>query len=409
MITCPQLESALRVRLSGAKRVLAISLVLVAAVPAVAQQSRVYRDGRSWVEESNGTLPQSRTLRVSSHLGNIRVQGGKQIIKWVVIKRAFATTEQQARRQFERMRVGAGRKVDGGFLRADFVGAHPTRFAADIYVEVPRDMESVYLDSKAGNLVVVGTTARVDVATQAGSISVDDVAGSVRAHTAGGDIQIGNVGGRVGVKSGGGNVAINSTKARSDVFTSGGNISIGSTAGASVRTEAGSIEVQHCAGDLLAKTAGGTLELGDVLGNAVLDNGGGNIRLGGARGRVMATTVGGNIQLFKLSQGAQAQTGAGTITVELIGSRGGFAESFLRTNAGDVLVYLNAAVPLTVHAASEMASGRGIRTDFPELKITTEGGEFGPKTMYADGILNGGGPVLKVRTTIGQIEFRRTK
>jgi hypothetical protein len=53
-----------------------------------------------------------------------------------------------------------------------------------------------------------------------------------------------------------------------------------------------------------------------------------------------------------------------------------------------------------------MTNGRGISSDFPGLKITASG-DYGPKAMYAEGALNGGGPMLRVRTTIGQINFRR--
>ena len=39
----------------------------------------------------------------------------------------------------------------------------------------------------------------------------------------------------------------------------------------------------------------------------------------------------------------------------------------------------------------------------------TEGSEYGPKEWYAQGALNGGGPVLKLRTSIGDIEIRKAK
>ena len=56
-----------------------------------------------------------------------------------------------------------------------------------------------------------------------------------------------------------------------------------------------------------------------------------------------------------------------------------------------------------------MANGHHIRSDFPDLKITTDGGNYGPKNYYAQGSLNGGGSVLKVHTMSGNIEFRRAK
>ena len=44
---------------------LGVALAVVAiAVPLCAQQSKIYRDGNSWVEEITGTLPTTRELRV---------------------------------------------------------------------------------------------------------------------------------------------------------------------------------------------------------------------------------------------------------------------------------------------------------------------------------------------------------
>ena len=101
------------------------------------------------------------------------------------------------------------------------------------------------------------------------------------------------------------------------------------------------------------------------------------------------------------------ETGAGPITVEFLGTHGVTTDSSLHTAAGDVSVCLPGDMPVTVHAASDMTNGKGILSDFPALRINTIGGTYGPKAMSAEGALNGGGPMLRVRTTIGQISFRR--
>jgi hypothetical protein len=103
------------------------------------------------------------------------------------------------------------------------------------------------------------------------------------------------------------------------------------------------------------------------------------------------------------------ETGAGPITVEFIGNRG-FTDSFLHTAAGDVSVCFASNFPVTVHATSDMASGQGILSSFPGLTITQQGvGAFSARAMSAEGALNGGGPALRIRTTIGQIAFSRCK
>jgi hypothetical protein len=39
--------------------------------------------------------------------------------------------------------------------------------------------------------------------------------------------------------------------------------------------------------------------------------------------------------------------------------------------------------------------------------VSSEGGDWGPKSVTAEGKLNGGGPWLKVRTTTGDIKILR--
>ncbi|HEY4973358.1 MAG TPA: hypothetical protein VII41_07095, partial [Steroidobacteraceae bacterium] len=48
-------------------------LAMAVAVPLWAQQSRVYRDGNSWVEEITGTLPASRQVRITTDVGSVQV------------------------------------------------------------------------------------------------------------------------------------------------------------------------------------------------------------------------------------------------------------------------------------------------------------------------------------------------
>ena len=78
------------------------------------------------------------------------------------------------------------------------------------------------------------------------------------------------------------------------------------------------------------------------------------------------------------------------------------------TVAGDVVVYLPSELPVTIKASIEMANGHTIRSDFSGLTVTSDSGSWGPREIHAEGKLNGGGPVLRVQTTNGNIEFRKT-
>jgi DUF4097 and DUF4098 domain-containing protein YvlB len=103
----------------------------------------------------------------------------------------------------------------------------------------------------------------------------------------------------------------------------------------------------------------------------------------------------------------QAETAAGAIVAKLLASTGSHTNSTLETSAGDITVYLANDLAISIRAEIEMGNGHTIRSDFSDIRISSEGGEGWPKTVTAEGQLNGGGPVLKVRTNSGNVNFRR--
>jgi hypothetical protein len=56
-----------------------------------------------------------------------------------------------------------------------------------------------------------------------------------------------------------------------------------------------------------------------------------------------------------------------------------------------------------------MGSGHHITSDFSDIHISSEGDQWGPKMLTAEGKLNGGGPTVKVRTSSGDICFKHAK
>ena len=101
------------------------------------------------------------------------------------------------------------------------------------------------------------------------------------------------------------------------------------------------------------------------------------------------------------------ETTAGGITVKLLNTGAERHNSELETSAGDITVYIASDVAITVRANVDLGNGHQIRSDFPDIHVSSEGGQYGPKTLTAEGKLNGGGPVLKVQTMTGDICIRR--
>lgn len=381
------------------------ALVLSTTLPLAAQTGKVWREGSYWVEEITGTLSGARSLRVRTDAGSVNVQGGpNQAITYTIRKRVRNGSEESARRELASFRVTAGVRSGTAVLEGDAERGNLRNFSVDFTVNAPRELESVKAETDGGSVAVRNIAGRVNTESGGGSVTLSDISGPATAETGGGSLDVSNVG-ELNLRTGGGSIKINSAKGKASAETGGGSISVmGAQQALMVQTGGGSIDVQNCGGDVRASTGGGNIALGEISGRVDMETGGGSLRVASAKGPVSASTGGGSIQLYKLMSGARAESGAGSITAEFIGVS---TESTLETSVGDVIVYLNPNAKVSVKASVEMANGHRIRSDFPELKISSEGGEWGPRTYSAQGSLNGGGPVLRVRTSSGNIEFRR--
>src|SRR5713226_7112892 len=349
-----------------------VAALLLLSPLATAQQARVYREGGNWAQEITGTLAAAKNLRVKVELGSVRVEGGLQPgISYVIRNRAYTSTEDKARHEFDSYKISAYVRGDTAWIVGDWQGGRPHRFSGDFVINVPRDMEWVKVETDGGSVTTTGISGRADSASGGGSIRLE------------------NIGGAINAESGGGSVVV-----------------VSGMQGAVLETGGGSIEVQRCAGHVKASTGGGSIDLGDIGGPVEIETGGGSIRLSSAKGPVHAETGGGSIDLNGVPS-AHAETGAGSIVAKFVSSGGERIDSLLETSAGDITVYLASNMNITIRASIEVANGHRIHSDFPEIRVTTEGGDYGPRTVTAEGNLNGGGPVLKVRTATGDISFRR--
>jgi len=385
----------------------AVSMVALATL-ALCQEARVYREGSNWVQEMTGDLGAAKNLRVKLAAGSVKVQGGAQAgITYVIHRRAYTSSEQQARREFESYRINTSVKGDTAWIVAES-SRRDAKCADDLVINVPRNLESAKIETGGGSVNTTGVAGRVDLSSGGGNIHLDDIGGEVTAETGGGTIEVGSVASNVSLQTGGGNIKVASAKGEIKAASGGGSVVVLSgLQGAVLQTGGGSIRVDKCSGRVKATTGGGSVDLGDIGGPAEIETGAGSIRLASAKGRVQAQTGGGSIQLDGATS-VQAETSAGGIIVKLLSSAGGASrtDSTLETSVGDITVYLADDLAVSVRAEIESANGHTIRSDFSGIHVSSEGGPW-EKTVSAEGQLNGGGPVLKVRTNSGNVNFRR--
>jgi len=385
-----------------------VAVLLLILPLASAQQTRVYGDGGNWTQEITGSLAIAKNLKVKVDIGSVRVEGGSQQgISYVIRNHSYSGSEDKARREFENYKISAYVHGDTAWIVGDWEGGRPHKFSGEFVVNVPRGMDEIKIETEGGSVTTTGVTGRVDAQSGGGSIHLDDIGGTVSAETGGGSIDVGNVASDARLHTGGGSIKVNSAKGKIEAESGGGSVTIISgLQGAVLETGGGSIQVERCGGKVKASTGGGSIDLGDIGGAAEMETGGGSIHLSSAKGPVRAETGGGSIELNGVPS-ARAETGAGGIVAKFVPSNGEHNDSVLETSAGDITVYLAPSVNISVQASIEVANGHNIRSDFPDIRVTTEGGDYGPKTVTAEGRLNGGGPELKVRTTTGDICFRR--
>jgi DUF4097 and DUF4098 domain-containing protein YvlB len=376
---------------------------------ALAQQVRVYAQGSGWVQEITGSLSGARNLHVKVDMGAVRIQGGSQAeITYVIRNTSYGTDEQQARREFDAYKITASTRGDTAMVAGNWQGGRHKICSSEFVINVPKDLELAKVETSGGGVNVIGIAGRVEAESGGGKIHLDDIGGSVHAETGGDSIEMGTVAGEVRLETGGGKITINNAKSKVIASTGGGNILLISSAqGATLETGGGNIEVRQCGGSLKVSTGGGNIELGDIAGPVQIETGGGSIRLASAKGVVRAETGAGRIELNGVSS-ARAETGAGGITARFVRASGTQSDSSLETSAGDIVVYLTPDVAISVRASIDLANGHAIHSDFNDIHVTSEGGDWpGPRTMTAEGNLNGGGPTLKVRTATGNIQILR--
>lgn len=356
-------------------------------------------------QEITGSLAAVKNLRVKVDMGSVVVRGGDQQAINYALHTNYRNSSEDVRRQYK---ISSYVKGDTAWIIGNWQGGHMHHFGGQFEITVPRDMTLVKVESGGGGVDISGITGRAELETGGGKIRVDDVGGSVAAQTGGDSIDIGTVGGDVDLTTGGGSINVRDVKGKVKAETGGGNIYVISAGqGAVVEAGGGNVQIKQCQGRVKASTGGGNIDLGDIGGPADIETGGGSIHLASAKGRVGANTGAGTIELYGVPS-ARVETGAGGITLKLVNGGGEPHDSDVETGTGDITVYIAPDVAISVRASVDMGNGHRITSDFPDIHVSSEGGDWGPKTLTAEGKVNGGGPWLKVHTSTGDICLKKT-
>lgn len=199
------------------------------------------------------------------------------------------------------------------------------------------------------------------------------------------------------LRTSGGSIDVADVEGDVNARTSGGSLHFTEIAGAiEGRTSGGSIHVDTATGPVIAKTSGGTIHIRDIEGRIEADTSGGRIHIERARGTVEADTSGGSIIIEAAEDSINADTSGGSITASLIGQP--HSECRMKTSGGSITVTMAPDISVDLDAR---ATGGSVSTEFP----VTLRGKIKNNELNAQ--LNGGGPLLYLRTSGGSIRIKK--
>ncbi len=291
--------------------------------------------------------------------------------------------------------TSAGVEITGNLPQQLARGSNSAQFWVHFEVTVPA---SYSVDAHGA------ARASAKLQTQGGHIQVAGAAGDLNAFTAGGFINTGYIQGEASLHSGGGHIRSAGIGGKAELATEGGNITVGKAGNfVQVKTGGGQIDFGEVRGSVHAQTGGGGIRVMYVSGPMDVESSGGSICLTRVSGAVRAETGSGTITAWinpaAASSGTSSASSSATVAVSLSGA------SQLISGEGDIVVFLPRNLAANIEAIIEHGGEHRIEADPAlALQVTKLGPSNGP--LKAVAALNGGGPVLKLRTTGGRIKLQ---
>lgn len=181
------------------------------------------------------------------------------------------------------------------------------------------------------------------------------------------------------------------TDMSSQLKTSGGSLSAESLSGDQIfKTSGGSIAMDHINGMVEAKTSGGSINLNSFEGTIDAHTSGGSINVSDAEGDLTVNTSGGSINLDKVAGKVEARTSGGSIRAYITNIEGDIS---LKTSGGGI--------------TADIPNGLGLDLDLKGNSVYTDLQNFSGKTDddYIYGSINGGGPLLTMKTSGGGVRL----
>jgi TonB family protein len=362
-------------------------------------------------EERSGSFAarDGQHLHLETDIGSIHVfTNATDVVRYVVKIEAdgVGPAANEFTRQFSlhAQTISGGVTISGSVPRRDL----RERLRVTYEVHIPRHF-ILEVTTLAGNIQLDDLDGRATLTTNAGNITAGAIAGNARLESSGGGhILVGDVAGDLHIVTAGGHITVGNVTGNAVLKTGGGHIHagvIGETA--QVETGGGNVWIERATGRVTASSGGGQINFGEATGPIQARAAGGGVRVLRVSGPMQLDSNGGSIFLPRVDSPVRASTGTGKITAwltpALMKTSG---DSQLESRQGDIIVYVPRQLSVTIEATIDASLDHLITAD-PSLPLVVSytNGESG-RQMHGECAINGGGDVVYLRTTGGNIQLR---
>ena len=386
------------------RRIVAIGI----ACAGLAAAQPVVREGVYFRQNTTGMMGLETAKVYIATRGEVVVRGEAQTggvanAGWTLVKRVRARSAEQAGARLSEYNIATRRQGDWTLIELSGEGEGDAQLSLE--VRLPKNVKQLVARTRWGTVKAYDLEGSVQAESGGGGLFMDRIGGDVLAKTGGGEVMLGRIGGALKGYTAGGTIRVDSIGGMAEFSTDGGEIFVREVKGVlRASTGGGSIHVDRAGADVVANTQGGVIEIGQAAGTVVAGTQGGSIDVTGAPKGVRCESGAGTIRLKGVSGALRAMTAQGMILAEI--PAGAVIEnSSLAATGGDIIVYLPSNLAVTVRARNDSGTVGKIVSEFTQIKTgTRQGGR-----VMADGVLNGGGPVLELAVSGGNIYLRRQK
>lgn len=365
--------------------------VILGLLPALLLGQNLTREGNRWAMTITGTVPAASRLLIRSR-GPIHLEGtGGNELSYTAKLTTDARTEDDARRILSRYTVRVISRDGRAVIEA------PGAVTTNLTIKAPR-LKLAVVQTEAGPVEAVAIDGDLRITSGGGELKCDRIRGDCNLSTEGGNIRVGEVDGDLQGGTAGGLITVKNVRGDADLRTAGGMVDVDNAGGdVRIETAGGAIHVNNAAGSVTAGTGGGSITIGKAGGIVTIHEMAGPVQIGAAAA-VRCESGGGGVRVSNIAGPMRVTTAIGSIIASLLAGAA-FRESFLETGNGDVTVLIPSNLGVTIRAETDRGH---VISDFPNLTLRT----FGMQVL-AEGVVNGGGPLLRIAGTDGTIFIKR--